>query len=106
MQIEIFKTIHQKETINVEFPYYYVHDVGGDDYDSVIHGKIEKDSCVTIHINRHYRRDEASCKIEISKRGSNFDCYFDNKYKSSGKEFLDAKKKLFEFIEEMNKNED
>jgi len=41
MQFEMIERVKKKKIIEIEFPYYYKHDVGGDYDNSEIYGKID-----------------------------------------------------------------
>jgi hypothetical protein len=65
MKIEIIKTIEQKEIIDVEFPYYYKYDLMLDHCDSIIYGKINKNSHYKIYCTKYYNSNEKTYKLEI-----------------------------------------
>lgn len=94
MKLEITRKIKQRETIEIEFPYYYKHDLLPDDADSVIYGKIEEKQCTTIHVRNDYRGG-MSFELEVEKRGAaSVACYMTDEYKSNETEYLAAKAKL------------
>jgi len=93
MRLEITRKVEQRETIEIEFPYYYKHDLMGDESDSVIYGKIEERKCTAIQLS--YRRDEKEYSIEVEERSASaFACYMTDEYKSTEAEYLAAKFKL------------
>jgi hypothetical protein len=95
MKIEITKNIVQKETIEIELPYYYKHDLEFDDQDSVIYGKIEDNRTTSIHIKYDYIDNSNIYELEIKEsKAQSHSSYMTNKYKSSESEYLDAKSKL------------
>lgn len=95
MKLEITRNIEHKETIEIEFPYYYKHDLMLDDADSVIYGKIEEKRQTTIHVGYDYRSKERSFELEMQDiPAAVLSCYMTDKHKSSEYEYLDAKAKL------------
>jgi hypothetical protein len=94
MKIEITRKIEQKEIIEIEFPYYYKHDLMLDESDSVIYGKIEEEKHTAIQISNDYRGAE-EFSVEVEKRKAvTLDCYLTDEYKSDEAEYLAAKTKL------------
>lgn len=97
MKLEVTRTTQQKETIEIEFPYYYKHNLMLDESDSIIYGKIEEKKCTSIQISYSYRDHETSFKLEIQTGPcvlSDNNCYMTDKYKSTEAEYLEAKTKL------------
>lgn len=94
MKLEITRKIEQRETINIELPYYYKHDLLIDDMDSVIYGKIEEKQCTRIWVRDDYR-GSVSFEIEVEERGAaSKSCYMTDEHKSNEDEYLAAKTKL------------
>ena len=94
MKLEITRKIEQRETIEIELPYYYKHDLLLDDTDSVIYGKIEEKQCTKIRVHDNYQ-GSVSFELEVEKIGAaSAACYMTDEYKSNEAEYLDAKAKL------------
>jgi hypothetical protein len=94
MKIEITTTKIVKETIDVEFPYYYKHDLMSDYGENVIYGKITEDYAYTIQEIENY---DGKLAFELEKDtwdGS----YFKEEYKSTKEEYEDAKRRALEFF--------
>jgi len=51
-KFEVQRTFKVLEKIEVELPFYFKHDVGGGDSESVVFGRIEEKRVVTLHKNR------------------------------------------------------
>jgi hypothetical protein len=66
MKIDIIKTSTTKETIEVELPYYYEADFGGDDYDSLRYGKIEADRTTDITLRRSYGTHSHAAEVQVT----------------------------------------
>ena len=95
MKIEITKHEPVKRVIEVEFPYYYKHDMYPDYGESVIYGKIINEyKEITIH-EREDRDEHLSFEIEEDSMSSS---YFDEKYKSSKEEYELAKRRALDFL--------
>lgn len=101
MQAEITKQVPQVEIIEVEFPYYYKHDLMSDYGDSVIYGKIEEKMCTSIQETKNHDGEE---KYEIEKeehhsiKNSGLSSYFDKKHQSSKEEFEAVKERCLSFL--------
>jgi hypothetical protein len=95
MKLEVMRDVKQKETIEIEFPYYYKHDLMMDDSDSVIYGKVEERRQTTIHLSYDYRSKERSFELEINDiHAAALACYMTDEHKSSEAEYLAAKAKM------------
>lgn len=96
MKIEVTRTKRVKEEIEVEFPYYYKHDLTDYDYENtyVIYGKKTETEEVTIN---EKIRDNKNFIYEIEKDRRN-DSYFDKKYKSTEQEYEEAKERAKQFF--------
>jgi len=97
MQIEITEQIDKKRSIDIDFPYYYKHDVSDDGRDdiSVIYGKILIDCEYTIHETRNLYNNQISYNLEWDSRS---DCYFKSEYKSTKKEYDSVKQRAKTFF--------
>lgn len=100
MEIVIQETKTVERTVNIEFPYYYKQDLCLDNCNSVIYGKITENGCTSIQITREYDTDDMQYELEIEKGlpGQRFGCYFASEYISSEAEYLDAKSKMTEAL--------
>lgn len=100
MKIEVTKTLKSTDTIEVDLPYYYRHDLLTDHADCIIYGKIEEDKHTSIQINQQYSCSQSfSVEIEIENTSwFSLSCYLSNEYKSDEKTYTDAKNKALEII--------
>ena len=96
MKIEITKQINVKEVVEIDFPYYYKHDLTDYDYEStsVIYGKITERGEVTIH-EKIRSKNNVIYEIEKDNRS---DCYFKEKYKSTEEEYNKARERAKQFF--------
>lgn len=95
MKLEITRKIEQKETIEIDLPYYYKHDLMLDEADVVIYGKVEEARCTTIRIGHSYRSDSNEFELSVEDRpASAYGCYMTDEFKSSEDEYLGAKAEL------------
>lgn len=91
MEIEISKTVTVKETINVDFPYYFKIDNGGDEYDCMCIGQILESgaviqvSCTASHDNNCL---EYGLIIENDRKDLSY--YLSERYKCDSSEFYSA----------------
>ncbi len=100
MKIEITKNVTVKETVEIELPYYYEYDVGGDDYSCVIFGKIEENRKTTIAVKSSFGSRAYDLEIEDYSLKSITD-QFDERHKSTEGEFLDAKAEMLAAIQKI-----
>lgn len=102
MKIQI-ETIAREE-IDVELPYYYKQDVGGDDYDSVVYGRIDEKQTVTVHRNHSYSRSETSVEFEVYSTDFNrCGCYFKEKFRCTKEVFEDVFSNALYFAKNLEK---
>lgn len=94
MKIEITKIKEVKEIIEVDFPYYFKHDLMSEYGKTIIYGKILPKYAISIKEDESYN-GKKSYEIEKDLRG---DCYFADKYRSTVDEFEQAKARLLEFL--------
>ncbi len=96
MKIEVTRTKRVKEEIEVEFPYYYKHDLTDYEYENtcVIFGKKTEEEEVTI---QEKIRDNGNTIYELEK-DSRSDSYFGEEYKSTEKEYEEAKERAKQFF--------
>ena len=96
MKIEVTTTKRVKESIEVKFPYYYIHNLTNCDYEkkSVIFGKKTESEEITIH---EIIRDKKNYIYEIEKDTRN-DSYFSDEYKSTKEQYEKAEKRLKQFL--------
>jgi hypothetical protein len=96
-------TRKEKQTVEVEFPIYREHDVGGDDYSSIIYARIEADGTTfEVHHTDRYRGEE-QFELEVSKthfnNASSADYYLGTgEYKSSAAAWDEALKKARAYL--------
>lgn len=65
MKIPIVKQIIDGY-IDIQFPFYYEHDLSGDNNDYIIYGKIMEDGVVTIRESKIYDSGEYVYEVEYS----------------------------------------
>lgn len=88
--IELTKQVQEIVIIEVELPYYYKHDLMSEYGDSVIYGKIEEKSSVSI---QEIEKEEYD-----SIKNANLSSYFEKRYKSNKEEFDFAKERCLSFL--------
>lgn len=95
MKLEITRTIQQKETISIEFPYYYKYDPLLDEVDWVTYGKIEENLHTSIQVRNDYRHNSPSFEFEIEDTpAARLSDWMTDEYASTEAEFLAAKEML------------
>ena len=96
MKIEVTRTKRVKEEIEIEFPYYYKHDLTDYDYENtcVVYGKITEKEEVTI---QEKIRGNGNTIYELEK-DSRSDSYFTEEYKSTEQEYKEAKERAKQFF--------
>lgn len=100
MKLEIIRKIEQKETIEIDLPYYFKHNLGLDEADVVIYGKVDENRCANIKIGYGYGSHSHEFELSIEDRpASAYGCYMTDDYKSSEAEYLAAKAKLLSAAE-------
>ncbi len=91
MEVKVKKEI--SETVVIETPYYYKHDLD----DCVIYGKIEETKTISIEIPQHFKDSrEYTMEIDVSNVDGS---YLADKYKSDKEEFEKASDKFKEWID-------
>lgn len=101
MKVEITKRVETKEEIEIDLPYYYSYDCGGDDYNCDVFGKVEDGKCTSIRINFSYRDGREAFEIEFEKMPlSSMNSQLDPKNKSTEADFLEAKAKMLSALGE------
>ena len=102
MLISVFKTVRTVEELEIEFPYYYKHDLRSDDGESVIYGKIEEGKHSSIHEVYSFGGNFTSnfeIEIEdISKNYSSLSNYFEEEFKSTKQEFESVKQRALNHL--------
>ena len=104
MKVEIKETVSVVKTIDVDLPYYYKHEFDTMTGDTVIFGKIMEDKSIAIKESGTYQGAETyEVEIEehLSIKTSGLDSYFNEQYKSSEAEFLEAKERMMEFMKQI-----
>lgn len=100
MKLQIIKRVEQRQTIEIEFPYYYKNDLLLDESDCVIYGKIEENQHSAITIQGCYQGG-IRFELETEKKGAaSLACYMTDEYKSNETEYLAAKAKLLAAAQE------
>ena len=94
MKTKILRTHRIEEEIDIEFPYYFEHDLS-DEYNSIIYGKMTQGFCYTIHEKAGY--DEQTYEFTKSVRGMD-GSYITEEHKSSEDEYEDALGRMNEYI--------
>jgi hypothetical protein len=94
MEIEIIINSKIKKKINVNFPYYYKHDLGND---SVIYGKITEDFVYNIQKTENFE-GVITHELEKDVFDSSYHCYFSPEFDSSKEDYDKAKDRLLEFF--------
>lgn len=98
MKLKIKRQIEKEEEVDIEFPYYYKHDLMLDEMDTVIYGKIEENKTTSIHITHNWN-GRNSFELEIEEEpASYFSSYMTDKYKSNETEYLNARKELIDAV--------
>jgi len=98
MKLKIIRTIKEEAIIDIEFPFYYKHDLMLDEADVVIYGKIEENKTTSIHVSHDYNgRNSFELEIE-NDPASHFSSYMTDEYKSNEDEYLKAKSKLIDAV--------
>lgn len=96
MKIEVIITERVKKCIEVEFPYYYKHDLTDYEYENtcVIYGMKTENEEVTI---KEQIRSNRNTIYEIEKDVRS-DSYFCDEHKATELEYNEAKKRAIEFF--------
>lgn len=90
MLVEVIKTMRMRETVEIELPYFYKHDLMMDECDSIIYGKIGEREHYSIQVT--YHRDHADVKVERERTDwQHCSCYLGEEYKSNADEYAEAK---------------
>ena len=96
MKVEVTRDTKVKETIDVEFPYYYINYCGY----GTFYGKIEENKHTQIYIYNDWREGADSYSLEIEpKKASTMGCYFTDENKSTESEYLSAKEKFISALQ-------
>lgn len=104
MEIEVTSQKTVKETINVEFPYYYEHDLSNDYSSSVIYGKkVLVTICNESHIMEytiHEKENRDGIKTYEFELDQSYDsCYYKTEHKSNKEKYEAARIRANDFIE-------
>lgn len=102
MLVQVAKTITSVETVDIELPYYYKHDLLLDHADWIIYGKIEAEKHTKVQIKESYSGRTnyyPSVEVEIEATSwSSSSCYLNHKYKSDAETYEAAKNKALAII--------
>jgi len=92
MQIEL--EVRTKETIEVDFPYYYEQYLDSEYSTSTIYGKIEPNCHTTIRLSGN------NVEIEIKNQNAGtLGCYFTDEYASDEKSFAKALERAKQIVD-------
>jgi hypothetical protein len=101
ISVEIEKVV-LKETITIQTPFYYKHDLMLDECDSVIYGKVTDDCIVTVHKSERYSRDETEFEFnkELRPHFQSSKSYLtEDEYRSNKEEYESVIEEMKRFIE-------
>ena len=106
MKLKITRKVDQEETIDIDFPYYYKHDLLLDKSDVVIYGMLEENRNVSITVKKTVEdMFSFSClEFELSIESvpaSRMACYMTDEHKSTKEEFFNAKELMLKSIGEI-----
>ena len=82
------KTV-ESEDIIIQTPFYYKHDLSGDDYDLILYGKITDKAIITIQKTDNYTHNLVSFEIEKDSN-PNFQSYSSYLTKKEHQSFEEA----------------
>jgi len=100
MKLEITKYVQTKEVIEIEFPYYFQHDLMLDEDNCIIYGKIEESKCTKITIHDRFRDYSHEYTLEIEEvNAARFASYMVEKHKSCEREFIEARDEMLAAIQ-------
>ena len=98
--MKVTTTKQVEEIIDINFPYYYKHDLSRSVHENIIYGKIEENLHITIHRNEHYGtisfKVEKEIIFDFSKHGLNG--YFEKEHLSNKEEFELISKECLLFV--------
>jgi len=101
MKITVIKTVKKRVVLDVEFPYYFLHDLELEDGDNLIYGKIEKDRTVTIKkVDNYFGHCSYEFVIHDEKNENHFSYINQEEYKSNAQEFEAIKNEMIAKIKE------
>lgn len=89
------------KTVDIDFPYYYRHEIDSDFGESVIYGKCLEEYMISIHESHTVYED--SFEMEVSTRNDN--SYYDEKFLTTKEEYEAAKLRMIQFINGNSENE-
>jgi len=95
MKIVIEKQLKVQSEIDIDFPYYFKHDLCSDGSDCIMYGKMIDDKEETT-IQESRRGNRITYEIESTRFSS---CYLADEYKSSEKEFNSALFRMLYFLD-------
>lgn len=101
MKIQIVREIKEVVEIEVDLPYYYKHDLGSDNGDVVIYGRIDEKRHSVINESIFWD-DSVSYELESSAHSSikrsGLSSYFAEKFNSTEDEYNAAKSRCITFL--------
>ena len=86
--------IEKEKEIDVEFPYYYKHNLYSDYGNDIIYGYLTETKDISIQECNNYNGD-TTYSIEITQRD---DSYFKEEYRGTKKDFEAVKKRAMNFL--------
>ena len=102
MRITINKSEIVPQEIDIDFPYYYKHNLSDRD-ESIIYGKLDIGSCCTIHVKKSWVSESVSVEIEVERyEGVPPGCYhsyFSEEFKATAVEFRLARDLAQKFLD-------
>lgn len=107
MKVKYEKVTREIVEVEVSFPVYSKHDMGGDDYDVVAYRRFEESGReVTITERSSYGRRSTEWEIEIEHRATDYKSFGDyslgrGKFESSKEEFEQKLAQLNEFVKSL-----
>ena len=92
MKVEVTRKVEVKETVEVELPFFYQHDLMVDHADVVIYGKVEDGKATKITVSKgrstRYELETEQCRV------SAFGCYMTEEYASTQAKFEEVQAEL------------
>lgn len=98
MKIKIKQRVLEEIEIEIEFPFYFKHDLHSEYGKSIIYGKkINEKTEYTIHVSKNY---DGRITYEIEKDDFS-NSYFEDEYKSTKEEYEKIKSNALEFLNQV-----
>ena len=100
MKFNITVTETTTKSIEIELPYYYEHDLSGDNHDCIIYGKITEYGTYNIEKSHSYNNNDLHYNLEKTDN-QGIESYFQPQYKGSKKVYDDIYAEVLEFLKQM-----